>query len=383
VPTWVRDLRDWSAQPQAPDFWSTKVEQPGKTLATEAIRQLLGFGMDPRNQLNMLATTNVGKPPAPPATGIRAYHGSPHDFDRFDLSKLGTGEGAQSYGHGLYFAEAEPVARSYALSQTRTLVGGRSAMEVADELPSSSMEAARRWGVTVSEAARRMDIPRINVINTLASYGKNAETMLLNKPQELMLLRRMLKSGEVQFPEGHMYEVDLRVDPSQLLDYDVPLGSQSPAVQQAVRDVIGRLPPGYPGRDLYERAQAQYGRAAASDAFRISGVPGQRYRDQVSRARVDLQPPTFNNSAKQWEVLNFNGQLIAKEATPGLAWQRAQEAARTLGTRNYVIWDDSLIDILRKYGLPALITGAAYGAQQQGATPPPVRPVASHTRGPS
>src|SRR4051812_28966406 len=24
---------------------------------------------------------------------IRAYHGSPHDFDRFDLSKIGTGEG--------------------------------------------------------------------------------------------------------------------------------------------------------------------------------------------------------------------------------------------------------------------------------------------------
>jgi hypothetical protein len=34
---------------------------------------------------------------------IRAYHGSPHDFDRFDLSKIGTGEGAQArlrrYGH--------------------------------------------------------------------------------------------------------------------------------------------------------------------------------------------------------------------------------------------------------------------------------------------
>ena len=39
--------------------------------------------------------------------GIRAYHGSPHDFDRFDMSKIGTGEGAQAYGHGLYFAENE------------------------------------------------------------------------------------------------------------------------------------------------------------------------------------------------------------------------------------------------------------------------------------
>lgn len=45
--------------------------------------------------------------------GIIAYHGSPHSFDKFDLSKIGTGEGAQAYGHGLYFAESEPVARSY------------------------------------------------------------------------------------------------------------------------------------------------------------------------------------------------------------------------------------------------------------------------------
>lgn len=44
---------------------------------------------------------------------IKAYHGSPHDFDRFDLSKIGTGEGAQAYGHGLYFAENENVAQTY------------------------------------------------------------------------------------------------------------------------------------------------------------------------------------------------------------------------------------------------------------------------------
>jgi hypothetical protein len=58
--------------------------------------------------------------------GIRAYHGSPHDFDRFDLNKIGTGEGAQAYGHGLYFAENEGVARSYrdALGNERSGRGG-------------------------------------------------------------------------------------------------------------------------------------------------------------------------------------------------------------------------------------------------------------------
>ena len=40
----------------------------------------------------------------PEGKGFTAYHGSPHAFDQFDLSKIGTGEGAQAYGHGMYLA---------------------------------------------------------------------------------------------------------------------------------------------------------------------------------------------------------------------------------------------------------------------------------------
>jgi hypothetical protein len=47
-----------------------------------------------------------------PGAGITAYHGSPHKFSKFDMSKIGTGEGAQAYGHGLYFAENPNVARN-------------------------------------------------------------------------------------------------------------------------------------------------------------------------------------------------------------------------------------------------------------------------------
>ena len=32
---------------------------------------------------------------------LTVYHGSPHQFDKFDSSRIGTGEGAQAYGHGL------------------------------------------------------------------------------------------------------------------------------------------------------------------------------------------------------------------------------------------------------------------------------------------
>ena len=45
--------------------------------------------------------------------GITAFHGSPYKFDEFKTEAIGTGEGAQAYGYGLYFAEEPDIARGY------------------------------------------------------------------------------------------------------------------------------------------------------------------------------------------------------------------------------------------------------------------------------
>ena len=67
--------------------------------------------------------------PETPKSGFKAYHGSPYKFEEFDFSAIGTGEGAQAYGYGLYFAEAEDVARGYkeALTNPRIEVEGKPA----------------------------------------------------------------------------------------------------------------------------------------------------------------------------------------------------------------------------------------------------------------
>lgn len=49
------------------------------------------------------------------------YHGSPHRFDKFKETAIGTGEGAQAYGHGLYFTEDRGVAEWY---KSQLEVGG-------------------------------------------------------------------------------------------------------------------------------------------------------------------------------------------------------------------------------------------------------------------
>jgi hypothetical protein len=78
---------------------------------------------------------------------IRAYHGTPHKFDKFDMSKIGTGEGAQAYGHGLYFAENEGVARSYRDTLTQRAADGYSTPHF------NAQQQVRRFGDDPERAA--------------------------------------------------------------------------------------------------------------------------------------------------------------------------------------------------------------------------------------
>ena len=52
------------------------------------------------------------------------YHGSPHKFDKFLMSKINTGQHSQDFGKGLYFTTDKETAMFYAdeLSHTETLM---------------------------------------------------------------------------------------------------------------------------------------------------------------------------------------------------------------------------------------------------------------------
>jgi hypothetical protein len=42
------------------------------------------------------------------------YHGSPYNFNKFDMNKVGSGDGLSKYGYGLYFANNKELAEYYA-----------------------------------------------------------------------------------------------------------------------------------------------------------------------------------------------------------------------------------------------------------------------------
>ena len=44
----------------------------------------------------------------------RVFHGTPHKFDKFSMTAIGSGEGAQVFGYGLYFTDSKGIAEFYA-----------------------------------------------------------------------------------------------------------------------------------------------------------------------------------------------------------------------------------------------------------------------------
>jgi len=76
---------------------------------------LMGFGMKAEGAADAgrrFAADEFGGA-GPGKQGIRAYHGSPHSFDRFSMDAIGTGEGAQDLGQGMHFYDEEVPAMLY------------------------------------------------------------------------------------------------------------------------------------------------------------------------------------------------------------------------------------------------------------------------------
>ena len=206
---------------------------------------------------NLAAPRTLNTPGYGGQRGAIVWHGSPHKFDAFDASKIGTGEGAQAYGHGMYFAESPDVARGY----QEALAGPKL----------DSTELTRQIRYAKAKAAQSVD--------------ESARQGYLNAVKEL---------EENQGTQGYFYKVDLPDEAiARMLDWDKPLSQQSQVVS-ALRPVSERVPGLSDALQEFElgsttgQAVNNYISKALSpaDAARLlkdAGIPGIRYLDQGSR----------------------------------------------------------------------------------------------------
>lgn len=210
------------------------------------------------------------------------YHGSPHKFDAFDLSKIGTGEGAQAYGHGLYFAENPSVALDY----KRNLTADTAQLN-GKPLANLTMLERDAADYAISYGGKKTALEVLdNKINANSKF---------DDIEWLKEIRDKLASSEFAKSDGSLYTVDLPDEAiAKMLDWDKPLSEQAPEVQPILREMLKKARKSFQGIDpdgnpiagqvhhLY--AQHRGGNAAAvAEELRALGIPGIRYLDGGSR----------------------------------------------------------------------------------------------------
>lgn len=328
----------------------------------------------------------------PVSFSISAHHGTPHKVDKFSIDKIGTGEGAQAFGWGLYFAEGKEVAEQYRKN-------------LATRPPSVSASKDPAGWVAYQLFA---EIPEADIAEGLK---------LLELPDTALIDGK--KRYETHSKQGNLYTVTLDVNDEDLLDWDLPLSEQSEKVKialgydetatkryqeiqerlsalqkeksgldspewnslveeaQTIRSSMDGLSPLDSGSELYSAALTRVGATGAyltkniaatfpdaefsrdgigaqekaSRVLNSIGIKGIRYLDGNSRNSQGwhITPPTQTTSGK-WMVKSndYNSK--------GMHFDTEEEAQKTLeekiagSTYNYVMFDDSLITITEENG---------------------------------
>ena len=248
--------------------WLAKVDPAVSKGLEQAIR------VRPDGMTMEEAALTTAKAQAKAAEPVEAFHGSPYEFDAFDISRIGTGEGAQSYGHGLYFAENPEVASTYNKPRTG---GGMGFVGKMSNLPTGNIyrvrihadrEAMLDWDRPLAEqssqiqAAMQTIADKYSIEFNPASTGEGIINRLRREPK----VWRQLTEEESQgiYPKGTV--------------------------------------------------NTESGDVAASARLKEAGIPGIRYLDQGSRGalRIDENPTSnfviFDPSLI--EIVDRNGEAV-------------------------------------------------------------------------
>jgi len=210
-------------------------------------------------------------------SNLMAYHGTPHSFDKFDSKKIGSGEGAQAYGFGLYFAESKDVADSYRVrlgyDPAKMKVGGKQINEVYSSIENA---AARMPAQKAQGEYEKLELLERLMMNDMPGDVLQAADQM--SPATKAWFEKSVKPSFETY--GTLYTVDVPDEVvAKMLDFDAPIGSQSQEIQALAKRY--NLQSEDLGGDLLAAAKGKT--AAGAQRLREAGIPGVRYLDQGSR----------------------------------------------------------------------------------------------------
>jgi hypothetical protein len=324
-----------------------------------------------RNIPNYLLTAAGALPFLPAASqvrqGIKAYHGSPYNFPpvrelempdgavvyqhmddavpegasvikehplgRFDMSKIGSGEGAQAYGRGLYFAEREATGQGY-----RDALGKKHGTRTMGQ---EALDSPSKWNQAIKDLEQTRGWRHATMLENWGKRGGNDKAWVdlreyhRNDPKMISAIDDVQNQTGLTPAPGRMYEVNIDAKPDELLDWDLPLDEQPENIRKALEKT-----------DWYQYVEEGVYEAANNRGDNPYGMDLVRYLEQ------DGAEDAAN--------------MMKEAGIKGIQYADAQTRfGKGPKTKNYVIFDPRLISIAKKYGI-AIPAAAAMLARQTG-----------------
>lgn len=294
------DLIDSRTVPGSSEWIGQKMRTAG--MVTENRNPIAEAGMGLLSPVAYMGAQKAGKAlyqaeqnAAKPSTmgmqaqrGAVAWHGTPYKFDRFDSSKIGTGEGGDKHGRGLNFAGDPEVAFSYAKQLTFPSAGvGSKAADLMQSLAYDKRAAEKKLLESAKEArAQKYDDFAIEL------FGHPAKSI----QQEMAALRRGLNIYKVDVPDSAV---------GRMIDMNAPIDA-APAVVQEYYKRMGQYKAGASMRDHPPIP------TEAAQAFSNAGVPGIKYLHDGSRggSSKSTNYVVFPGNEGLLSILERNGQPI-------------------------------------------------------------------------
>lgn len=259
-----------------------------------------------------------------------AYHGSPHGFSKFDINKVGTGEGAQAYGHGMYFAERPGVASEYQKNLSQEYANQVAKGGIRNPEYRKAQADLLRFD---RELQKKYQFEGISPIQEVIQYGE------AKFPKDVVERAKQLSGKEQEvydrLKQGYLYKTDIPDEAAKtFLDWDKPLSQQNEGVRKSLnslhpevknkilaKDVGGNEPT---GNLIYNRLQEYFSGGKRNDAFANKASYG---------AKI---------ASEELNSINIKG----------IQYKDALSRAKEEGTRNYVVFDPSIVQILERNNQP-------------------------------
>jgi len=274
------------------------------------------------------------EPPTETKPGIIAFHGSGADFDEFRLDKIGTGEGNQAFGYGLYFSDSEDIGNFYKKTTSKNYtdltqkfmdqkIGDKSFgeydIEIRDEIVEFVKNNDKQGLIKFSkERKQRWDELSTDSSYEFNDYAKNKANAYNEFINDLETDKKLVST------QGKTYKVALEPKIDELLDYDLSLKEQPEKFKKILKPIY----------EKYSVSEAADFGTLLESVKSMRTIPDDAFMEELSNKGI---------KGIKYKAGQLSG-ITDSDAT------------------NFVIFDDKLIKILEKYGIVGPVAVSATAA---------------------